>query len=182
MSKEQDSPSKTPEEGIGGEDPCPICLGEVRGATTTACGHTFCTGCLDQVTDRQGRCPMCREPGMAGAEAARQREEEERHTELARLFMAVRLTDEPTARGYLQDAGWDLQLAESTYEEEVERTLREDEEERAKQGLSLDWAVWRDEKGEIYWKARDLKPAEEWADVEPSGHFCVFDSRKRQMG
>lgn len=41
---------------------CPICLKVLRDPVTTACGHNFCMGCLQDYSDHQalvGECPYC---------------------------------------------------------------------------------------------------------------------------
>lgn len=52
-----------------GSDTCPICMGVMmtsRRPVRTACGHTFCTACLDEwVRSGVGQgCPVCRHPTM----------------------------------------------------------------------------------------------------------------------
>lgn len=44
-------------------DVCPVCFVEI-GSTTTACGHLFCSKCLDRWvrTNPTGGCPLCRGP------------------------------------------------------------------------------------------------------------------------
>jgi len=40
---------------------CAICLGKSVDPSTTACGHTFCSGCLAKWRNRgSDECPMCR--------------------------------------------------------------------------------------------------------------------------
>lgn len=45
-----------------GDDPCPICLGDVSRRTTTSCGHVFCERCIGVALQRDpdSACPMCR--------------------------------------------------------------------------------------------------------------------------
>jgi hypothetical protein len=40
---------------------CPICLGTLRAAVETDCGHAFCAECLEVSLARSGgTCPVCR--------------------------------------------------------------------------------------------------------------------------
>ncbi|KAL5471247.1 hypothetical protein EMCRGX_G029342 [Ephydatia muelleri] len=45
-------------------DKCAICLGPLQSPTQTACGHTFCSKCLDSATSQGTHplCPMCKTP------------------------------------------------------------------------------------------------------------------------
>jgi len=46
------------------EDKCPVCLQAFAAATTavSTCGHMYCSGCLQQLKDRNINCAMCRSP------------------------------------------------------------------------------------------------------------------------
>ena len=43
---------------------CPICYEKLgtKNVSVTKCGHEFCTTCLLKSSNRNGECPMCREP------------------------------------------------------------------------------------------------------------------------
>ncbi|KAL3474512.1 SNF2 family N-terminal domain-containing protein [Aspergillus californicus] len=45
---------------IESQESCPICLDVLETPVITACAHAFCRGCIEQVIDRQHKCPMCR--------------------------------------------------------------------------------------------------------------------------
>ncbi|KOC12858.1 SNF2 family helicase [Aspergillus flavus AF70] len=45
---------------IESQETCPICLDTLEQPVITACAHTFCKGCIEQVIERQHKCPMCR--------------------------------------------------------------------------------------------------------------------------
>ncbi|KAH7573013.1 hypothetical protein ACOSP7_006415 [Xanthoceras sorbifolium] len=40
---------------------CPICIGPLKEATTTKCGHIFCKGCIETAIAAQSKCPTCRQ-------------------------------------------------------------------------------------------------------------------------
>lgn len=42
---------------------CPVCFGKLtkKNYSITKCGHEFCTTCLIQSCNRNGKCPLCRE-------------------------------------------------------------------------------------------------------------------------
>ena len=46
--------------GIESQETCPICLDILDQPVITACAHAFDRGCIEQVIERQHRCPMCR--------------------------------------------------------------------------------------------------------------------------
>ena len=39
---------------------CPICLGVIKGALQSPCGHNFCSSCLSKHVAVQSTCPVCR--------------------------------------------------------------------------------------------------------------------------
>ena len=41
---------------------CPICMAPAKEPLSTACGHTFCTGCLEEWSHEHNSCPLCRAP------------------------------------------------------------------------------------------------------------------------
>ncbi|KAE8383217.1 SNF2 family N-terminal domain-containing protein [Aspergillus bertholletiae] len=45
---------------IESQETCPVCLDTLQQPVITACAHTFCKGCIEEVIERQHRCPMCR--------------------------------------------------------------------------------------------------------------------------
>lgn len=45
---------------IESQETCPICLDILAEPVITACGHSFDRECIEQVIDRQHKCPMCR--------------------------------------------------------------------------------------------------------------------------
>ncbi|KAE8387960.1 SNF2 family N-terminal domain-containing protein [Aspergillus alliaceus] len=45
---------------IESQETCPICLDNLEQPVITACAHAFCKGCIEQVIERQHKCPMCR--------------------------------------------------------------------------------------------------------------------------
>ncbi|KAL4870522.1 hypothetical protein BDV12DRAFT_165761 [Aspergillus spectabilis] len=45
---------------IESQETCPICLDNPDESVITACAHAFCRTCIEQVIDRQHKCPMCR--------------------------------------------------------------------------------------------------------------------------
>lgn len=45
---------------IESQETCPICLDILEQPVITACAHAFDRGCIEQVIERQHRCPMCR--------------------------------------------------------------------------------------------------------------------------
>ncbi|KAL4883309.1 SNF2 family N-terminal domain-containing protein [Aspergillus karnatakaensis] len=45
---------------IESQETCPICLDNLDDPVITACAHAFCRACIEQVIDRQNKCPMCR--------------------------------------------------------------------------------------------------------------------------
>ncbi|KAL2825635.1 SNF2 family N-terminal domain-containing protein [Aspergillus cavernicola] len=45
---------------IESQETCPICLDTLETPVITACAHAFDRGCIEQVIDRQHKCPMCR--------------------------------------------------------------------------------------------------------------------------
>ncbi|KAB8264041.1 SNF2 family N-terminal domain-containing protein [Aspergillus pseudonomiae] len=45
---------------IESQETCPICLDTLEQPVITACAHAFCKGCIEQVIERQHKCPMCR--------------------------------------------------------------------------------------------------------------------------
>ncbi|PYI09985.1 hypothetical protein BO78DRAFT_435423 [Aspergillus sclerotiicarbonarius CBS 121057] len=45
---------------IESQDTCPICLDNLEQPVITACAHAFDRGCIEQVIERQHKCPMCR--------------------------------------------------------------------------------------------------------------------------
>ncbi|RAL10024.1 DEAD/DEAH box helicase [Aspergillus homomorphus CBS 101889] len=47
---------------IESQDSCPICLDAIQQQqpVITACAHAFCRKCIEEVIDRQHKCPMCR--------------------------------------------------------------------------------------------------------------------------
>ncbi|KAK1145795.1 hypothetical protein N8T08_004036 [Aspergillus melleus] len=45
---------------IESQETCPICLDTLAEPVITACGHSFDRECIEQVIDRQHKCPMCR--------------------------------------------------------------------------------------------------------------------------
>ncbi|KAI9374923.1 SNF2 family N-terminal domain-containing protein [Aspergillus egyptiacus] len=45
---------------IESQETCPICLDTLETPVITACAHAFDRACIEQVIDRQHKCPMCR--------------------------------------------------------------------------------------------------------------------------
>lgn len=45
---------------IESQETCPICLDILEQPVITACAHAFDRGCIEQVIERQHKCPMCR--------------------------------------------------------------------------------------------------------------------------
>ncbi|KAI9924450.1 hypothetical protein ASPWEDRAFT_56533 [Aspergillus wentii DTO 134E9] len=45
---------------IESQEVCPVCLDNLEQPVITACGHSFDRGCIEQVIDRQHKCPLCR--------------------------------------------------------------------------------------------------------------------------
>ncbi|GJP90012.1 hypothetical protein CBS115989_17 [Aspergillus niger] len=45
---------------IESQDTCPICLDNLEQPVITACAHAFDRPCIEQVIERQHKCPMCR--------------------------------------------------------------------------------------------------------------------------
>ncbi|KAJ6388423.1 hypothetical protein OIU77_026901 [Salix suchowensis] len=39
---------------------CPICMDEMKEATSTKCGHVFCKNCIEKALAVQKKCPTCR--------------------------------------------------------------------------------------------------------------------------
>ena len=45
---------------IENQETCPVCLDVLDSPVITACAHVFDHGCIEQVIQRQHKCPMCR--------------------------------------------------------------------------------------------------------------------------
>lgn len=45
---------------IESQEVCAICLDNLDQPVITACAHSFCRGCIEQVIERQHKCPFCR--------------------------------------------------------------------------------------------------------------------------
>ncbi|EPS34370.1 hypothetical protein PDE_09334 [Penicillium oxalicum 114-2] len=45
---------------IESQEACAICLDNLENPVITACAHAFCRGCIEQVIERQHKCPLCR--------------------------------------------------------------------------------------------------------------------------
>ncbi|CAI7615830.1 unnamed protein product [Penicillium pancosmium] len=45
---------------IESQEVCAICLDNLEDPVITACAHSFCRGCIEQVIERQHKCPLCR--------------------------------------------------------------------------------------------------------------------------
>lgn len=45
---------------IESQEMCAICLDNLENPVITACAHSFCRGCIEQVIERQHKCPLCR--------------------------------------------------------------------------------------------------------------------------
>lgn len=45
---------------IESQEVCAICLDNLEQPVITACAHAFCRGCIEQVIERQHKCPLCR--------------------------------------------------------------------------------------------------------------------------
>lgn len=45
---------------IESQEMCPICLDTLEQPVITACAHAFDRGCIEQVIERQHKCPLCR--------------------------------------------------------------------------------------------------------------------------
>lgn len=45
---------------IESQEVCAICLDNLDQPVITACAHSFCRGCIEQVIERQRKCPLCR--------------------------------------------------------------------------------------------------------------------------
>ncbi|CAN8102353.1 unnamed protein product [Discula destructiva] len=45
---------------IEAQEECSVCLDQLTLPVITACKHAFCGGCVRQVIDTQGKCPLCR--------------------------------------------------------------------------------------------------------------------------
>lgn len=45
---------------IESQEVCAICLDNLEQPVITACAHSFCRGCIEEVVERQHKCPLCR--------------------------------------------------------------------------------------------------------------------------
>ncbi|KAJ5146290.1 uncharacterized protein N7515_000854 [Penicillium bovifimosum] len=45
---------------IESQEQCAICLDTLDKPVITACAHAYCRGCIEQVIERQHKCPLCR--------------------------------------------------------------------------------------------------------------------------
>ncbi|KAJ5908428.1 hypothetical protein N7495_001110 [Penicillium taxi] len=45
---------------IESQEMCAICLDTLDQPVITACAHAYCRGCIEQVIERQAKCPLCR--------------------------------------------------------------------------------------------------------------------------
>ncbi|KAJ5134623.1 hypothetical protein N7526_005988, partial [Penicillium atrosanguineum] len=45
---------------IESQEMCAICLDNLEDPVITACAHAYCRGCVEQVIERQHKCPLCR--------------------------------------------------------------------------------------------------------------------------
>lgn len=45
---------------VESQEMCAICLDNLQQPVITACAHSFCRGCIEQVIERQHKCPLCR--------------------------------------------------------------------------------------------------------------------------
>lgn len=45
---------------IESQEMCAICLDYLENPVISACAHAFCRGCIEQVIERQHKCPLCR--------------------------------------------------------------------------------------------------------------------------
>lgn len=45
---------------IESQELCAICLDNLDQPVITACAHSYCRGCVEQVIERQHKCPLCR--------------------------------------------------------------------------------------------------------------------------
>lgn len=45
---------------IESQEVCAICLDNLEQPVITACAHAFCRSCIEQVIERQHKCPLCR--------------------------------------------------------------------------------------------------------------------------
>lgn len=45
---------------IENQEMCAICLDNLEQPVITACAHSYCRGCIEQVIERQHKCPLCR--------------------------------------------------------------------------------------------------------------------------
>ncbi|CDM29470.1 hypothetical protein DTO013E5_5196 [Penicillium roqueforti] len=45
---------------IESQELCAICLDNLEQPVITACAHAYCRGCIEQVIERQHKCPLCR--------------------------------------------------------------------------------------------------------------------------
>ncbi|KAJ5851612.1 uncharacterized protein N7529_010997 [Penicillium soppii] len=45
---------------IESQELCAICLDNLEQPVITACAHSYCRGCIEQVIERQRKCPLCR--------------------------------------------------------------------------------------------------------------------------
>lgn len=45
---------------IESQEMCAICLDNLDDPVITACAHAYCRGCVEQVIERQHKCPLCR--------------------------------------------------------------------------------------------------------------------------
>ncbi|KAJ5626869.1 hypothetical protein N7528_004296 [Penicillium herquei] len=45
---------------IENQEVCAVCLDNFDDPVITACAHSFCKGCIEQVISRQHKCPLCR--------------------------------------------------------------------------------------------------------------------------
>lgn len=57
--EEEEDPSRTYTDVFT----CPICVCPPKITCATICGHLFCAGCIRQMLEQQGVCPICDEPG-----------------------------------------------------------------------------------------------------------------------
>lgn len=44
------------------DEPCAICLDDIKSLTMVPCGHFFCKACITQCMQQHGVCPLCRKP------------------------------------------------------------------------------------------------------------------------
>lgn len=101
---------------------CAVCLGDLREATTTPCGHNFCSECVAECVDRHRKCPLCQAP-VAAEQLARNRQMD---ALVASVAAARAAAPGVHAAGLLDGAGVSAaDLVGQVYVERTRKTLAE---------------------------------------------------------